>query len=135
MIFVSACISLLPFKVIPYEFIIGIADELYNQWYYSLVGLLFLVVSIMLLLSGISTSRRVSRGVVKSAEFGDIKISVGTFEALAYRVVKQLSGIKEVKISELLIYKKVFKRKQLLYLIYHFNGLSPVFFLFSPLTY
>lgn len=99
MIAFFACVSIIPFKAIPYENIINIVDNLYNEWYYSLIALFFLVISIMLLLSGITRKKKVSRGIVKVAEYGDIKISVETFESLALRVVKQLPGIKDVKIK------------------------------------
>lgn len=99
MIFISACICLLPFNVIPYDMVTGIVNEVYNHWYYSFAGLLFLIISIMLLFSGVSGKKKETRGIVKTAEYGDIKISVDTFESLSYRVVRQLSGIKDVKIS------------------------------------
>jgi uncharacterized alkaline shock family protein YloU len=52
-----------------------------------------------LLFSGVRTSRRNSSGIVKPTEYGDIRVSIGTFESLAMRVVKQISGIKDAKVK------------------------------------
>jgi uncharacterized alkaline shock family protein YloU len=76
-----------------------VINELSSKWYYSLAGLLIFIISIRLLLSGITQDNRTKHGIIKPAEFGDIKISVETFESLALRIVKQINGIKDVKVK------------------------------------
>ncbi|HBM80160.1 MAG: alkaline shock response membrane anchor protein AmaP [Clostridiales bacterium] len=103
MIFVSICIVLLPFNLIPIRSISNyIGGNIYNNWYISLIGLLLLAVSVELLLSMTKGGNHSSRGIIKPAENGDIKISVETFESLALRAVKQISGIRDVKVRVLL---------------------------------
>jgi uncharacterized alkaline shock family protein YloU len=99
MIFISLCIVSMPFKLVPYYVILNIAYNLYHNWYYSLIGVIIFIVSLKLLLSGILSDRKTSKGIVKPAEFGDIKISKETFESLSLKVAKKISGIKDVKVS------------------------------------
>lgn len=99
MVFISICLIIIPFNVIPGETIDLIKDQLYGNWYYSLVGLLALIASIRLFISGVSTGGKGKKGIVRPAEFGDVKISMDTFQSLAVRAVKQIGGIKDVKIS------------------------------------
>lgn len=98
MVLISICIIILPFKLIPLDTVNLIINEIYYGWYYSLIGLLIFIVSIRLLFSGITSDNRKKRGIIKPTEFGEIKISVETFESLAMRTVKQVSGIKDVKV-------------------------------------
>lgn len=113
MVFISLCIIALPFNLIPSGIIQVVISELGSKWYYSLVGLLLFIISLKLLLSGITQDNRAKRGIIKPAEFGDIKISVETFESLSLRIVKQISGVKDVKVkvvlgeSDILIYAKL----------------------------
>lgn len=99
MVLVSLCIIALPFNLIPSDVIELVISELSSKWYYSLAGFLIFIISLKLLLSGITQDNRTKRGIIKPAEFGDIKISVETFESLALRIVKQISGIKDVKVK------------------------------------
>lgn len=99
MVMISLCIIALPFNLIPLDMIELIIREISSKWYYSLVGLLLFIISLRLLLSGITQDNRTKRGIIKPAEFGDIKISVETFESLALRIVKQIPGIKDVKVK------------------------------------
>lgn len=100
---IAVCLTVMPFKLIPLDIIDLIKNQLYSNWYYSLVGLLLLIVSVRLLISGIILDNKVKRGIIKPAEFGNIKISVETFESLALRIIKQLSGIKDVKVKIIVI--------------------------------
>lgn len=100
---VAVCLAVIPFNLIPPDVFDLIKNQIYTNWYYSLVGLLLFIVSVRLLISGIILDNKVKRGIVKPAEFGDIKISIETFESLAFRVVKQLSGIKDVKVKIIVI--------------------------------
>jgi len=96
---VSLCIAAIPFNIIPQSSITGIVDLLYNNWYYSLIpGLLLALVSIKLMFTGVSVGKRHKSGIIKTGEFGDIRISVETFESLAMRGVKQVPGIKDAKV-------------------------------------
>lgn len=99
MAFVSLCIIALPFNIIPLSLIDMAINELYSKWYYVLIGLLLFVVSIRLLVSGITTNRKNNSGIIKSSEYGDIRISVETFVSLAMRAVNQISGIKDAKVK------------------------------------
>jgi len=98
MAMISLCIIVLPFNLIPLWIIDSIKDQLLSNWYYSLVGLLLFIVSMRLLISGITSDKRTKKGIVKPAEFGDVKISIDTFESLSLRVIKQIAGIKDVKV-------------------------------------
>lgn len=113
MVLLSLCIIVLPFNLIPMETVDYIKNQIFENWYYSLVGLLLFIVSARLLILSITTDNKSKRGVTKPAEFGDIKISIETFESLALRVVKQVTGIKDVKVriglvnGELIIYTRL----------------------------
>jgi Uncharacterized protein conserved in bacteria len=103
MVFVSfALIAIvMPFNLIPMAYLNGIVETLYSdpyKWYYALSGIVLLIVSLKLLLSGVRIDRRNRGGVVKPTEYGDIRVSIDTFESLALRAVKQISGIKDVKV-------------------------------------
>lgn len=100
---IAICVTVIPFNLIPSDIIDIIKNQLYTNWYYSLAGLLLFVVSLRLLISGIILDKKVKRGIIKPAEFGDIKISIETFESLALRVVKQVPGIKDVKVKIIVI--------------------------------
>lgn len=99
MVFISLCIIALPFNLIPAGIVDTIISELSNKWYYSIIGLLVFGISLKLLLSGITQDDKVKKGIIKPAEFGDIKISIETFESLALRAVKQIPGVKDVKVK------------------------------------
>lgn len=99
MILISISIMALPFNLIPSSIINLIVGEISSKWYYSIAGFVLFIISLRLLLSGITQDSRAKRGIVKPAEFGNIKISVETFESLSFRVVKQIAGVKDVKVK------------------------------------
>jgi uncharacterized alkaline shock family protein YloU len=99
MAFVSLCIIVLPFNAIPLSLTDMVINELYSKWYYTLIGLILFAVSIKLLFSGVRSNSRNRSGIIKPAEYGDIRVSIETFESLAMRVVKQISGIKDAKVK------------------------------------
>lgn len=103
MALISLLIIVLPFKLVPLYMVNNIIGELYSNWYYSIAGLLLFVVSGRLLISGVSSGRKRFRGVSRPAEFGDVKISAETFESLSLRVIKQIPGIKDVKVEVLVL--------------------------------
>jgi len=103
MAFIALCVMVLPFNIIPSYIFDEIKNQLFTNWYYSLLGLLLFIVSLRLLISGIILDNKAKKGIIKPAEFGDIKISVETFESLAFRVVKQLPGIKDVKVKIIIL--------------------------------
>jgi uncharacterized alkaline shock family protein YloU len=99
MVLISLCIVIIPFNLLPLNNIYGIVDELCSNWYYSIIGLFLLFFSLKLLLSGISSGNKAKMGIIKPGEHGDIKISIEAFESLSLRAVKQVSGIKDVKVK------------------------------------
>lgn len=99
MVVFSICIIMIPFNLIPIETTNLVINELYSKWYYGVVGLAFFIISIKLFLSGISLGKNKSRSVIKQSELGEISISIATFESLSLKVVRQISGIKDVKIT------------------------------------
>ncbi len=98
MILLSVFIIVIPFKVIPIQDINYIVGQLYSNWYYCLFGIVLLLISIKLLVSGVKNNNDQKRGIIKVMEFGDMKISVDTFESLALKATKQISGIRDVQI-------------------------------------
>jgi uncharacterized alkaline shock family protein YloU len=99
MVLISLCIVITPFNLIPLNNVYSFVDELSSNWYYSIVGLFLLFFSLKLLLSGISSDTKSKMGIIKQGEQGDIRISIETFESLSLKVVKQISGVKDVKIK------------------------------------
>lgn len=98
MVVVSLFLIVIPFGLIPSN-VVGMAvDMVSSNWYYLLVGLVLLVVSIKLLLSGVSSGKKTRGGVIKASEFGEIRISMETFESLGMKVVKQISGVRDAKV-------------------------------------
>lgn len=98
MIAVSAVLSVLPFNVIPASYINAAVTDLTGNWYYCIAGIVLLILSLKLLFSGFSKSGASMGGIIRSSEFGEVRISNQTFESLSLRAVKQLSGIKDVKV-------------------------------------
>lgn len=98
MVIFSIFVMCLPFNLIPLNVIDLIVREFYSVWYYSLIGLFVFIVSMKLLLSGITQDNRTKKGVIKLTEYGEIKISVETFESLAMKVVKQVAGVRDIKV-------------------------------------
>lgn len=98
MALVSLVIGVLPFNLIPLSYINTAVTELSTKWYYSIVGIVLLIISLKLLFSGVKSNGGSREGIIKPSEFGDIKISTQTFESLALRSVRQISGIKDVKV-------------------------------------
>ncbi|KPU44914.1 hypothetical protein OXPF_13920 [Oxobacter pfennigii] len=99
MIILSLCLIVIPFNVISIEAFDIIKNALYSNWYYSLIGVLFLFLSCKLLISGISANRKAKMNIVKPSQYGDIRISYETFESLALKTVKQITGIKDIKVK------------------------------------
>lgn len=97
MAFVSIIIIVLPFNLVPLSYINAAVTELSTKWYYCIVGIVLLFISLKLLFSGVKSSGN-RGGIEKPSEFGDIRISTVTFESLALRAVRQISGIKDVKV-------------------------------------
>jgi uncharacterized alkaline shock family protein YloU len=98
MALIALCIIGIPFNLIPRDIIGMIIDQLYSRWYYSLAGAILFLVSLKLLISGVRSNNRAKKGIVKQAEHGSIRISIETFETMSLRVIKQIAGIKDVKV-------------------------------------
>lgn len=98
MVLVSLVIVILPFNLVPLSYINLAVTELSTKWYYCIGGIVLLGISLKLLFSGVKSSSNSRGGIVKPSEFGDIKISTQTFESLSLRAVRQISGIKDVKV-------------------------------------
>lgn len=99
MVFISLCIIIIPFNIIPYNIINTILINFSNNILYSLIGLILLFVSIKLLLSTIISQKKENINITKVGEFGELKISGATFETLSIKIIKQINGIKEYKVS------------------------------------
>lgn len=95
---VSIVLIVLSFGLVPSDIVRYAADMLTSHWYYALIGLVLLVLSIRLLVSAVSSEKRANGGVMRSSENGEIRISLETFESLATKAVRQVSGIRDTKV-------------------------------------
>lgn len=105
----SLCLAVISFfvMIIPFniEYIVSINDgfnlvrSMEGNYIYSIVGLIFLVVSIRFLLSGVigTKSKHVDSFLVMKNEYGEIIIYSNTIVGLVQNVVDKFSSIKNIK--------------------------------------
>lgn len=81
--------------IIPNKYLFFILDRVYNKWEYGIIALLFFLVSVRFLVSGLKSQ---TNGVItKATEMGQISISLNTIESLVERAASQNLSIKDLK--------------------------------------
>lgn len=105
----SICLAVISFVILIMPFDINgiftidsgleIVKSMRGNYWYSLVGLIFFLVSIRFLLSGISakSSENTQSFLVMRNEFGEILIYEDTIIGLVQNVASKFSGIKNIK--------------------------------------
>jgi len=81
--------------IIPNKYLFFILDKVYNRWEYSIIALIFFLVSIRFLISGVKSQR--GKVITKTTEMGEISISLSTIESLVERVASQNPSIKDLR--------------------------------------
>jgi Protein of unknown function (DUF322). len=91
------------FHIIPVHIIESYAGLLYDYGYIiGIVGLLFLIVSIRFLLSGVRGENNI-KNIARQTQLGEVRISLVTLENISEKVVKGIDGVREVKTKALFI--------------------------------
>jgi uncharacterized alkaline shock family protein YloU len=95
---ISIILILMPFGIIPSELVNSLIIGISSNYIYAISGAVLLVISLNLLLSGALSKKRSNVGIVKTSELGEIKISMDTFVSLSLAAIKQLRGVRDVKV-------------------------------------
>lgn len=85
-------------RLISYDNLSTSLQVLHGRWEVALVGLVFLVISIRLLFSGLKT-KKITEAVIKSGEFGAVTISLVALESLVLSTIRNMEDIKDVKVN------------------------------------
>lgn len=96
--FLSLGVVLLGLRLIPMEFAWTSIAYLYGRWEASLIGAVFLLVSIRLLLAGSRTRTR-SDTLVQHNAMGDVHIAIDAIENLITKAARQAKGVRGVKVK------------------------------------
>lgn len=100
---ISAILLILPFSRKFLDSIVVFLDEnvyisFYSRVFFFAVIALFLLISILFLLSGFKKSK-FSLSVTKATELGELSISLASVESIALTSLKNIKGIKEMKVD------------------------------------
>lgn len=96
--FLSLGVVLMGLRLISVELIWTSISYMYGQWEASLVGAVFLLVSIRLLLAG-SRPRLVSDTLVHHNPMGDVHIALNAIEDLVSKAARQAKGVRGIKVK------------------------------------
>ena len=96
--FISLGVILLALQLIPIDFVLNGISRIYGQWEASLVGAVFLLVSVRLLLAGIRSSRGKSM-VIHHTDMGDVQVSLSAIENLVEKTARHIHGVRGVKVN------------------------------------
>lgn len=95
----SIVIILFPFEELKIFSLASIEPFLLNikgNYWFSLIGLAFLIVSIRFLISGLTVKQK-NMYIVRYTNMGELKISSSTIEGIAHNAASGFEGIKEIK--------------------------------------
>lgn len=98
LVFIAVTLNLIPFIWVQW-----VIDDLYHPTPYSiiytLVGVIFFLVSLRFLFSGLSGKQKEPRSqtIRSNNEFGETEITLDTLESLATRAAKKVRGIRDLK--------------------------------------
>lgn len=98
LILISIILILMPFGAIPSNLVNVLLGSISSNYVYAISGVILLVISLNLLLSSAMSKRRGNAGIIKSSDLGEIKISMDTFVSLSLTAIKQLKGVRDVKV-------------------------------------
>lgn len=96
--FLSIGVILLALQLIPVDVVWTGLSRIYGQWEASLVGAVFLLVSVRLLLAGIR-SRRGKSMVIHHTEMGDVQVSLRAVENLVEKTARHIHGVRGVNVD------------------------------------
>lgn len=95
--FLSLAVILLSLRLIPLELAGTSLAYIYGQWEASLVGAVFLLLSIRLLLAGLR-SRRDKDTIVHHNDMGDVHIALDAVKNLVEKVARHIRGVRGIKV-------------------------------------
>jgi len=96
--FISIGVILLALQLLPIDVVWAWISRIYGQWEVSLVGAVFLLVSVRLLLAGIRSSRGKSM-VIHHTEMGDVQVSLRAVENLVEKTARHIHGVRGVDVN------------------------------------
>lgn len=95
---VSVLVILFSTKIFPLEEYWTRLELLYGRWEVGVVGLIFLLMSMRFLLSGIK-SQHFPEATIKDGELGNICISLNAIENLILKITRDFEKVKDVKVN------------------------------------
>jgi uncharacterized alkaline shock family protein YloU len=96
----STVVILFSLKLINLNFIWTNINTLYGRWELLLTGIVFLVVSIRLLISGMRYKTG-AEAVIRNTSLGQIRILLSAVETAVIRAAKDVAGVKDIKVKML----------------------------------
>lgn len=89
---------LISLRVLPVDFCWTTFKGIYGRWETGLTGLVFLIVSLKFLLSGIK-GNKYNQMLISTTSLGEISISLVAIENTVIKTVKEIIGVKDVEVK------------------------------------
>lgn len=96
--FLSLGVILVSLRLVSTEWVRTSIESIAGRWEASLVGAVFLLVSVRLLLAGLR-SRRGGKTITHHTSLGDVHVSLDAVENLVEKTARHTRGIRGVKVS------------------------------------
>lgn len=95
--FLSLGVIIIGLQVVPLDVFQRELFYLYGRWDFAFIGLVFFIVSLRLLFSGLSLRQRRAAGIVKAGKMGELRISFEAIHHMVQYVVYQIQGIQDIR--------------------------------------
>ncbi|HHU68762.1 MAG TPA: alkaline shock response membrane anchor protein AmaP [Thermoanaerobacterales bacterium] len=97
-VILAVVMLLVSFKVISLNYCLTYIRNIYGRWETGVAGLIFLIISIKFLLSSIKRNKSYKK-LISVNDMGEIRISDTAIENIVVSTVKDILGVKDVKVS------------------------------------
>jgi len=97
-VILAVVMLLVSFKVISLNYCLTYIRNIYGRWETGVAGLIFLIISIKFLLSSIKRNKSYKK-LISVNDMGEIRISDTALENIVVSTVKDILGVKDVKVS------------------------------------
>ncbi len=95
--FISLGVILIGVQAVPLDIFQKVLFYLYGRWDFAFIGLVFFIVSIRLLFSGLSLRKRKAAGIVKEGKMGELRISFEAIHHMVQYAGYQIQGIQDIR--------------------------------------
>lgn len=86
-----------PFSHWAYHWTSYLVDLLHTNWQNTLIPVLFFIISVKLLVSGIKYNKVKQRSMIRHTAYGEIKISMEAIEGMAKKAASTVTGLRNIK--------------------------------------